>query len=172
LRHRPTRELRSQVLRNVVLVNRLPHYSVGLSTAAAAFRGGADQEHSIRPIAPPGINTQPPIPGAPQTPETQQLSDGNLDLTDLVRWAARLATSPVREHPLEIPAIGTGGLYQGTVKDKSIATAIDRIGDELHGCYTLSYRPVGTNSNTFHEIKVTVGRAGLKVRARLGYYSG
>ena len=160
-----------EVLREAQLAN-VTIYSVGLSTAAAAFRGGADQEAGpIRPIAPPGINTQPPIPGA-QTPENQQGRDGNVDLTDLVRWAARFASLPIREHPLEITAVGTGGLYQGTVKDKSIATAIDRIGGELHGSYTLSYRPVGTDANTYHEIKVSVDRVGLKVRTRLGYYSG
>ena len=42
-------------------------YSVGLSTAAAAFRGG-DQENGIRPVAPTGINIQPPIPGARKRP--------------------------------------------------------------------------------------------------------
>ena len=139
--------------------------------SSAAFRGGADQESGpIRPIAPPGINTQTPIPGVAQTPGNQQGRDGNVDLTDLVKWAARLASLPVREHPLEISAAGTGGLYQGTVRDKSISTAIDRIGDELHGSYTLSYRPLGTDPHTYHEIKVTVDRPGLKVRTRLGYY--
>jgi VWFA-related protein len=134
-----------EVLREAQLAN-VTIYSVGLSTAAAAFRGGADQEAGlIRPIAPPGINTQAPIPGAAQTPENQQGRDGNVELTDLVRWAARFASLPIREHPLEITAVGTGGIYQGTVKDKSIATAIDRIGDELHGTYTLSYRPEGTD---------------------------
>jgi VWFA-related protein len=159
-----------EVLREAQLAN-VTIYSVGLSTAAAAFRG-ADQENGVRPIAPPGINTQPPTPGVPQTPDTQQLSNGNLDLTALARWAVRHATSPIREHPLEIAAVGTGGLYQGTVKDKSIETAIDRIGGELHGSYTLSYRPVGTDANTYHEIKVSVDRAGLKVRTRAGYYPG
>jgi VWFA-related protein len=161
-----------EVLREAQLAN-VTIYSVGLSTAAAAFRGGADQESGpIRPIAPPGIRTQTPIPGVAQTPGNQQGRDGDVDITDLVRWAARFATSPIREHPLEIIAVGTGGLYQGTVKDKSIATAIDRISDELHGSYTLSYRPTETDPHTFHEIKVTADRAGLKVRARLGYYPG
>lgn len=144
-------------------------YCVGLSTTAAAFRG-ADQENGIRPVAPPGINTRPTAPGVPQTPDNQESSNGNIDLMNLARWAARHATSRLHEHPLETAAVGTGGLYQGTVRDKSIATAIDRIGDELHGSYTLSYRPLGTDASSYHEIKVSVDRGGLKVRARPGYY--
>ena len=100
------------------------------------------------------------------------MSSGNLDLTALGRWAIRNAASSLIAHPLEVAAAGTGGLYQGTVKDKSIAVAIDRIGGELHASYTLSYRPVGTDPHTYHEIKVVLDRAGLKVRTRPGYYSG
>jgi hypothetical protein len=34
----------------------------------------------------------------------------------------------------------------------------------------LSYRPTGTNTPGYHQIKVTVNQPGLKVRTRPGYF--
>ena len=79
----------------------------------------------------------------------------------------------VREHPLELATIATGGLYQSTLRDTAIEPAIDAIGGELHAQYTLSYRPTDTGAGDYHEIKVeVVNRRGVKVRSRPGYYLG
>jgi len=64
-----------------------------------------------------------------------------------------------------------GGLASIAVRDRSIETAIDQIGAELHAQYTLSYRPSATEAG-YHEIKVSVNRPGAQVRTRPGYYLG
>ena len=66
--------------------------------------------------------------------------------------------------------MATGGAHLATFRDRSIEKAIDEIGGELHSQYSLSYTPTGTGEMGYHEIKVSVDRAGVKVRARPGYY--
>jgi VWFA-related protein len=158
-----------QVLRDAQLAN-ITIYSVGLSTTAAEARG--EQKSGAPPSAtPPGVFGQPPIPGTPQTPTTEATRSGNIDLMSLAVWVVQHAEAAVKERPLEVATIATGGLYRSTVKDASIEKAIDDIGGELHAQYTLSYRPTGTEPSGYHEIRVlVVDRRTLTVRSRPGYF--
>ncbi|HZP33891.1 MAG TPA: VWA domain-containing protein [Candidatus Acidoferrales bacterium] len=160
-----------QVLRDAQLAN-ITIYSVGLSTTAAELRG--PQKSGAPPSAtPPGVFGQTPIPGTPQTPTVEDQRNGNVDLMALAAWIVQHAEATVKQRPLEVATAATGGLYQSTVKDSSIEKAIDEIGGELHAQYTLSYRPAGTNTLGYHEIRVQVVGANarnLTVRSRPGYY--
>ena len=115
---------------------------------------------------------RPPVPGTAQTPSSEQQRDGNIDLLAVAGWAVQHATAVVKDRPLEVATVATGGMYQSTFRDRSIETAVDAIGGELNAQYTLSYRPTGSDSAGFHQIKVTVDRPGVKVRTRPGYYVG
>jgi VWFA-related protein len=158
-----------QVLRDAQLAN-ITIYSVGLSSTAAEVRG--PQKQAGAPAAtPPGTFGLPPAPGTVRTPDTDAARSGNVDLLALAVWAVQHATATIREHPLELATVATGGLYQSTVRDQSIEPAIDAIGGELHAQYTLTYRPNEAGPSGYHTIKVEVpNRRGAKVRARPGYY--
>lgn len=160
-----------QVLRDAQLEN-ITIYSVGLSSTAAQARGS--QKSGSPPSAtPPGVFGQPGIPGTPQTPTTEEQRSGNMDIMAMAVWVVQHAEAAVKERPLEVATAATGGLYQSTVKDASIEKAIDEIGGELHAQYTISYRPAGTNTTGYHEIRVLVAsRRALAVRSRPGYYLG
>ncbi len=159
------------VLREAQLAN-ITIYSVGLSSTAAEVRGPQKQNGPIS-ATPPGTFGLPPMPGTPQTPSSEQQRQGNVDLLGLAVWVVQHATAVVRDHPLELATIATGGLYQSTLRDSEIQSAVDAIGGELTAQYTLSYRPTGTGAGDYHEIKVeVVNRRGLKVRSRPGYYLG
>jgi VWFA-related protein len=155
--------LREAQLSNIVI------YTIGLSTTAAELRS-QPQQSGPRPATPPGTFGMPPVPGTAQTPSSEQ--NGNIDLTTLAEWAVRNATAVVKDRPLEVATVATGGMYQSTFRDRSIENAVDAIGGELNAQYTLSYRPTGSDSAGFHQIKVTVDRPGVKVRTRPGYYVG
>lgn len=156
-----------QVLRDAQLAN-ITIYSVGLSSTAANVRG--PEKQAAAPAAtPPGTLGLPPAPGTVETPDTDALRSGNVDLLALSVWAVQHATAPIRDRPLEIATTATGGLYQSTIRDQSIEPAIDAIGGELHAQYSLTYRPADTAAG-YHEIRVEVGRRGMKVRTRPGYY--
>ena len=160
-----------QVLRDAQLAN-ITIYSVGLSTTAAQARG--EQKSGAPPSAtPPGVFGLPPIPGTPQTPTTEVDRTSNMDILAVAAWVVQHAEAAVKERPLEVATAATGGLYQSTVKDASIEKAIDEIGGELHAQYTISYRPSGTNTSGYHDIRVqVVDRRPLTVRSRPGYYLG
>jgi hypothetical protein len=110
------------------------------------------------------------MPGTAQTPTSEEQRDGNINLLALAVWAVQHATAVVKDHPLEVATVATGGMYQSTFRDRSIETAIDAIGGELNAQYTLSYHPVGSSAEGYHEIKVSVDRPNVKVRTRPGYY--
>jgi VWFA-related protein len=157
-----------EVLRRAQLVN-VTIYSVGLSTTRAELEKRAQYKRPPNP-APDGTFGLPPIPGTVQTPTTENARYGNIDLMALAVWIVQHVKDQVTDHALEIAATATGGAHLSTWKDRSIEKAIDEIGGELHAQYTLTYTPTGTAADGYHEIKVEVDGAGLKVRSRPGYY--
>ena len=155
------------VLRRAQLTN-VTIYSVGLSTTAAELKTPPKEVgHQSHP---PGTFPQPPMPGTIQTPTTEATRYGSGDLMQAVIWAVQHVKDTVKANPLEVATTGTGGTHIAAFKDSSIEKAVDEIGGELHSQYSVSYTPVGVNASGYHEIKVTVERKNLRVRARPGYY--
>jgi VWFA-related protein len=156
-----------EVLRQAQLAN-VTIYSVGLSTTRADLQA---KPKDTRPhITPPGTFGRPPMPGTPQTPDTDAALYGQGGLMDAVAWAVTHVKDALKDNPLQIATAGTGGVHLPTFKDRSIENAIDAIGGELHSQYSLTYAPVGTDNFGYHEIKVTVDKKNLTVRSRPGYY--
>jgi VWFA-related protein len=158
-----------EVLRQAQLAN-ITIYSVGLSTTRAELQSKT-QKKPIE-VTPPGTFGHPPLPGTVQTPTSEQQQTGNIDLLALAVWAVQHAENQVRAHALEVAATATGGAHVSTYRDQSIERAIDEIGGELHSQYSVSYTPTGTAESGYHEIKISVDRSGVTVRARPGYYLG
>jgi VWFA-related protein len=158
-----------EVLRQAQLAN-ITIYSVGLSTTRAELQSKTKK----KPIAvtPPGTFGQPPLPGTVQTPTSEAQRAGGIDVLALAVWAVQHAQNQVKAHALEVAAAATGGEHLATYRDRSIERAIDDIGGELHSQYNVSYTPTGTGESGYHEIKVSVDRPGVTVRARPGYYLG
>jgi VWFA-related protein len=155
------------VLRQAQLSN-VTIYSVGLSTTRSELQAPA-KDNTPHPT-PPGVFGLPPQPGTVQTPTTEDARYGSGDLTQAIIWAVQHVKDKMTGNPLELAAAGTGGAHFVTFKNRSIENAIDEIGGELHSQYSVSYAPTGTGNTGYHEIKITVAKNGLKVRARPGYY--
>jgi VWFA-related protein len=156
-----------EVLREAQLSN-VTIYSVGLSTTMAELK--AEPKDTTPKVTPPGTFGRPPFPGSVQTPDTQAAAYGTGNLVALVKWTVQHVKDKVTASPLELATTATGGEHISTFKNHTIENAVDEIGGELHSQYSLSYIPTGTNQTGYHEIKVEVKKAGLKVRTRPGYY--
>jgi VWFA-related protein len=156
-----------EVLRQAQLAN-ITIYSVGLSTTRAELQSKT-RKKPIQ-VTPDGTFGHPPLPGTVQTPTSEEQQAGNIDVLALAVWAVQHAENQVKAHALEVAATATGGEHLATYRDRSIERAIDEIGGELHSQYSVSYTPTGTGESGYHEIKVSVDRPGVTVRARPGYY--
>ena len=160
-----------EVLRQAQLAN-ITIYSVGLSTTKALLKTEPKQNRTD--IAPPGTYPLPPMPGGPPLPADEDPRLNNtVDLMALAVWAVTHVKDQVSAHALELAATATGGAHFATFKDRTIETALDEIGGELHTQYTLGYSPAGTSEEGFHEIKVSLvdpKYRNLKLRSRPGYY--
>jgi VWFA-related protein len=157
-----------EVLRQAQLAN-VTIYSIGLSTTAAAFRSKPNPPPPTQ-IGPPGTFPVPTPNGMPQTPDIEREMQQSVDLLALAEWLVKTGMNALGPNSLAVASKATGGLHLNTMKDRSIEKAIDEIGGELHAQYTLGYRPSGGGASGYHEIKVEVGRPGVTVRTRPGYY--
>jgi len=152
----------SSVLKRAQLSN-VVIYSLGISRTLAEWK--APSKELTPQLVPDGIFPQPNLPGSIQTPETEATRYGYGNLINLMRNVKSQFTQT-----LQIAASRTGGQYISTFKGKSMQTAVDEIGGELHSQYSLTYEPTGTKATGYHVIQVQVNRANLKARARPGYY--
>jgi VWFA-related protein len=157
-----------EVLRAAQLAN-VTIYSIGLSTTAAELRAQMSQAQAPQ-LGPPGTYPLPVPHGGAQTPQSEAVAMGNIDLLAAAVWLVKTGKNALGPNSLAIASKATGGLHLNTLKDRSIQKAMDEIGGELHAQYTLGYRPPGEVSFGYHEIKVTVDRPGAVVRSRPGYY--
>jgi VWFA-related protein len=137
-------------------------YVVGPSSVAADLRVGQQAP------APTKLGGLPPVATAP--PKNDHMDRPFFDLVTPAIWLLERGTNEVKHHQLEVAAAATGGIQYRAFRDSTIRSAIDRIGDELHSQYIMSYRPKSPPSPGFHKIDVTIARPGVFVRARPGYY--
>lgn len=131
------------VLRQAQLEN-VTIWSVGLSTVHAWFLNRAQ----MKPTDP---------------------NWGDNNLIPLAVWAVTNIKDQIHDNALQIATTATGGTHFATWRDRSIQTAIDEIGGELHSQYLLLYTPTGATEG-YHEIKVDVDKPNINVRSRPGYF--
>ena len=162
-----------EVLRRAQLEN-ITIFSVGLSTARAELQS-KPRENAPTPITPPGTYGMPGPPGTVPTPGAG--NNQGFDLIALAQVLVEHSKSAATKHSLEVGAVATGGGYYPTYKGRSIESAIDEIGGELHSQYMISYVPKSDSGNGqdfgYHQISVSLvadKAQGKKITTRPGYY--
>jgi VWFA-related protein len=155
------------VLRDAQLAN-IAIYAVGPSSSTADLRFG--EKSPSRGIQyPPGVFSGPTRPGALQIPENGRAPGGSFDPVPVAIWLITRGTNEIKNHQLAVAAAATGGVHYRALRDRTVRTALDQIGSELHAQYIVSYAS-SERSAGFHTIKVTVTRPDVTVRTRLGYF--
>lgn len=147
-------------------------YTVELSKLLADSMRPLEDTPTREPPHPPGTFPRPPIPGQPQTPTTDAQQYGQADLLSAIIALVQTLQGTVKENILEAYSQGTGGLHYRPLRRKSFEEALDRIGQDLHNQYLVSYRPSNRKQQGFHRIQIAVNRSGVTARTRPGYYIG
>lgn len=124
-------------------------------------------------------------PNRPNTlpPGAQHMEMGTINTTttavqmDEGNWAPALKDifDAVKDifvpDPLDVYSKYTGGREFAFHSEKTLQEDIQKIGDELHSQYLLSYTPNNQGQGGFHKISVIVTKPDLTVRVRAGYWS-
>lgn len=73
-------------------------------------------------------------------------------------------------NPTTVFAKGTGAREFSFIRGKGLEDAVQRIGQEIHSQYIVSYSPNNTEEYGFHELEVRTNRSDLIAKTRPGYY--
>jgi hypothetical protein len=163
-----------EVLRQAQLQN-ITVFTIGLSTIRGELQS-KPRDNAPVPIAPPGISTIPGPPGTVNVPPAGGPGGDGIDLIALAQVIVQQAKSAETKRTLELAAVATGGSYYSTFKGRSIESALDEIGGELHTQYMISYSPPRSDDGHdfgYHKISVTLvpdKSQGKKISSRPGYY--
>jgi hypothetical protein len=163
-----------EVLRQAQLQN-ITIFSIGLSTVRGELQS-KPRDNAPVPIAPPGISTIPGPPGTVNVPPAGGPGGDGIDLIALAQVIVQQGKSAQTKRALELVAVATGGSYYSTFKGRSIESALDEIGGELHSQYLISYSPPRSDDGNdfgYHKISVALvpGKSqGKKIACRPGYY--
>src|SRR5271154_5920248 len=156
------------VLRQAQLAN-IAIYAVGPSSSTADLRFG--EKPPNRGIKyPPGVFSGPTRPGALPIPENGGAPGGSFDPFPVAIWLITRGTNEIKNHQLAVAAAATGGVHYRALRDRTVRTALDQIGSELHAQYIIGYRPNSERGPGFHTITVKVSRPDSLTRTRPGYY--
>jgi VWFA-related protein len=190
LRHRPsnrrriilyigeTRDVGSEArgretLTNMAL-NNIVFYAVDMSRIIEKLT--APQE-TPRPLPlPPAMY---PLPsGVPATPNTVMQTSAGAEATGnaaefvpLLLEIYRDAKAIFKRNPVEVFTGGTGGTEFSFYRRNGLEDAIQRIGEQLHSEYLVSYNPNNKLEAGFHQIAVYVNSPQAKrIQVRPGYW--
>jgi VWFA-related protein len=113
--------------------------------------------------------------GQPNTPTTMQQSYGMGNRAQFIPLIKEIYTDSKGifvKDPAKQFAQQTGGEHFYFLKQKGLEEAVQRIGQQLHSQYLISYNPTNFGDPGFHTIEVTIDRSQLIAKTRPGYWVG
>jgi VWFA-related protein len=171
-----TRDLASEARAREALIGlqlaNIVFYSVDMSrflstlTAAPIPPRPDQQPAASRPL--PGGNASTPTSVA----QAYGLNGNRAEFMPLMVELFKDAKAIFKDNPVELFTKGTGGTEYSFYKQKGLEEAIQKVGEELHSQYLISYNPSDKEEGGFHQIVVSVtGRTDVaKIVTRPGYW--
>ncbi|HWD98881.1 MAG TPA: hypothetical protein VG345_07580, partial [Bryobacteraceae bacterium] len=95
---------------------------------------------------------------------------GTVDLAKLVPEIYRNADAAAGRDAVSILAAETGGSRAAFRRLRDYEAGLSAIAEDLHTEYVLTYTPDSAEPG-YHRIRVEIGRSGLALRARPGYFN-
>jgi VWFA-related protein len=102
--------------------------------------------------------------------QTGILPGTNMDVVPLIVEIMRDVKAIFVDNPAEKLTKATGGQEFSFYKQRGLEEAIAKVGSEVHRQYIITYNPSTKDDGGWHDIRVSLNRADLKVRARPGYW--
>ena len=99
-----------------------------------------------------------------------QQSGGNVNPLALVFFLGKMGLHLIAAKPLKAASAATGGDHISAHRDRAIAQAMSRFGQEMNAEYILAFQAPSTGPWGFHTVTVKVTRDGYKVHTRPGYF--
>jgi VWFA-related protein len=156
------------VLQDAQLAN-ITIYGIGVSSTVADLRPpkrrspSETSDDSYSPVA-----VKPYI--APSGVAENAATQGSLDYMSVAIWLITRGINKIKDHQLELAVAATGGVHYRAHRDRTVRSALDQIGSELHAQYIVGYVPSAEPADGFHAITVTVARPDTTLRTRPGYF--
>ncbi len=122
---------------------------------------------------PPAMHPLPPnVPATPSmVAQTYGYNAGRVEFIPLMLELYKDAKAIFKSNPVEMFTKGTGGTEFGFHTQRTLETAIEKVGEELHSQYLLTYSPNNKDEGGFHEIRIGIaGHPDYRVYARPGYW--
>jgi VWFA-related protein len=170
-----TRDMGSEARGREVLINmqfaNVQYYAVDMSRLMATLNSPTPD-----PRPDNSLPASHPMPGGvPATPTTMMqagLTEGSrAEFMPVLIEIYRDAKGIFKRNAVEVFTLGTGGSEFSYYLHHGLEDAIERIGEQLHAEYTVSYSPNNKDEGGFHEISVYVSsQLARRVQARPGYW--
>jgi VWFA-related protein len=123
---------------------------------------------------PPAIHSMPGLVPATPTSVAQMYgtNSGRAEIIPLMLEIFKDVKAIFKDNPVELFTKGTGGSEFGFHSQRTLEEAMQRVGEELHSEYTISYSPNNQAEGGFHQIIVDVtGHPEVKrTQTRPGYW--
>ncbi|HTX34427.1 MAG TPA: VWA domain-containing protein [Bryobacteraceae bacterium] len=156
-------------------INNVVFYSVDMSRFITTLTAPTPEP---RPVTlPPAMYPIPSMVAATPTTvdQTYGLSGQRAEFVPLMVEIFKDVKAIFRDNPVEAFTKGTGGSEFGFHSTRTLQTAFEKIGEEVHSEYVITYTPSATTKleNGFHTIEVDVpNRSDVrKVLTRPGYWA-
>lgn len=123
--------------------------------------------------SPVPVSALPTINGMPSTPNTAMQMGYGGTFGNYIPLFKEIFTSTKAvfvDNPQELYSKYTGGNEQNFVGLKGLEDAMQKIGEELHSQYLLSYNPNNKEDGGYHTIQVKVNKSNRTIRTRAGYW--
>jgi VWFA-related protein len=178
-----TRDVSSEMrLRSALMdiqVSNVTFYAVDMSRFMTTLTSRPDPgRQENRPPALAGAATLPSmVPATPTTVAQANGGSGNAGRAEFIPLLVELfrdAKAIFKANPVEAFTKATGGMEFGFHSQRTLEDAIQRLGEQLHSNYMVSYSPNNRDMAGWHDIRVDIpGRRDVaKVQTRPGYWLG
>jgi len=113
--------------------------------------------------------------GIPNTPTTADVNYGMGNRAQFVPVLKEIYTDAKAifvKDPAKQFTQQTGGEQFYFIRQKGLEEAVQRVSQEIHSQYLISYRPSNAEEGGYHTISVSIDRSDLRCKTRPGYWIG